>query len=140
MATPSEDELEEERLRRQRTVQEVFEEGEWLTPDHFAALECPVSSWKRDGRVFSVEYEGREYFPRYVFDAALQPLPVVEKVLAAFGQVDDPWKLAAWFHYPSAWLVVRDEKGAHNVPPRDCLERCGEVVAAASKRSTSYVG
>lgn len=140
-------ELVEERTRRMRTIRQVFEEGDWLTAEQLNALQAsppankahPASDWKRRGRIFSVNYGGREYFPRYEFDALYQPLPVIKEILAAFGDVADAWRLAAWFHFPSPWLVVRDARGARNVAPRDALsDRAGEVVAAAAKRSGSY--
>ena len=28
--------------------------------------------------------------------------------LKAFGEVADPWVLAAWFHYPNGWIVSSD--------------------------------
>lgn len=146
LAEPSLD-LVEERTRRMRTIRQVFEEGDWLTAEQLNALQAsppankahPASDWKRRGRIFSVNYGGREYFPRYEFDALYQPLPVIREVLAAFGDIADTWRLAAWFHFPSPWLVVRDGRGGHNVAPRDALaDRAGEVVAAAAKRSSSY--
>lgn len=129
----------EERLHRRETIQQVFEEGEWLTRQELDALQRPVGNWKRQGRVFSVELDGLEYFPRYEFDATLCPLPVIREILSAFGEVADTWTLAAWLHYPSAWLVARDEQGVRNVAPKDCLSRPVEVIAAATKRGGSYV-
>lgn len=140
-------ELVEERLRRMRTVQDVFTDGEWLTAEQINALQAtppankahPASDWKRRGRVFSVNARGKEYFARYQFDALYQPLPIIKEVLAAFGEVADSWTLAAWFHFPNAWLAKRDERGAINVAPKDALDRGAEVVRAAAKRLTSYV-
>ncbi|HRO59677.1 MAG TPA: hypothetical protein PK177_11025 [Burkholderiaceae bacterium] len=140
-------ELVEERMHRMNTLREVFEAGDWLTAEQLNALQpappankaYPASDWKRRGRIFSVNYGGREYFPRYEFDAFYQPLPIIRQVLAAFGEVADPWRLAAWFHYPSPWLVARDEQGARNIAPKDALDRSAEVVAAAAKRSSSFV-
>lgn len=140
-------ELVEERTRRMRTIREVFEEGDWLNAEQLNALQAappankahPASDWKRRGRIFSVNYAGREYFARYQFDALYQPLPIIKEILAGLGEVADAWTIAAWFHYPSPWLVVRDRQGARNVAPRDALDRGSEVVAAARKRSSSYV-
>ncbi|MCD6680857.1 MAG: hypothetical protein LT102_09425 [Burkholderiaceae bacterium] len=147
LAEPSMD-LVEERTRRMRTIRQVFEEGDWLTAEQINALQAsppsnkahPASDWKRRGRIFSVNYGGREYFPRYEFDALYQPLPVIKEIIAAFGDVADAWQLAAWFHFPSPWLVVRDRRGARNIAPRDALaDRAREVVTAAAKRSSSYI-
>lgn len=139
-------ELVEERVRRMRTIHEVFAEGEWLTAEQLNALQAkppankahPAADWKRRGRVFSVNYRGKEYFARYQLDALYQPLPVIKDILVAFGEVADTWPLAAWFHFPSPWLVQRDQRGATNIAPKDALDRGNDVVRAASKRSSSY--
>jgi hypothetical protein len=139
--------LVDERIHRMRTIHEVFAEGDWLTAEQVNALQAnppankahPASDWKRRGRVFSVSYRGKEYFAGYQFDALYQPLPIIREILAAFGEVADTWTLAAWFHYPNAWLVRRDEHVASNVAPKDALDRGAEVVRAAAQRQGSYV-
>jgi len=139
-------ELVEERVHRMRTIHELFAEGDWLTAEQLNALQAtpaankahPAADWKRRGRVFSVNYRGKEYFARYQFDALYQPLPIVKNVLASFGEVADTWTLAAWFHFASPWLVQRDERGATNIAPKDALDRGDEVVRAAAQRLTSY--
>lgn len=130
--------MSDEEAHRQRTIREVFEEGEWVGADQLSAPRQPAADWEQERRVFSVDYDGRRYYARYQFDASLQPLPVIKEVLAAFGDAD-PWAIAAWFHYPSAWLVEDHEQGTRNVPPKNALDRRADVVEAAIKRFTSYV-
>lgn len=137
-------ELLEDRVRRMQTLRQVFAEGDWLTAEQLNALQAappknrshPASDWKRRGRIYGVSHGGREYFARYQFDALYQPLPVVRDVLKAFGEVADSWVLAAWFHYPNAWIV-----GPDGVPvaPRNALDRVDALLDAAEKRRTSYV-
>ena len=38
-----------------------------------------------------------------------EPLPVIGEILKAFGEVADPWVLAAWFHYPNACLLYTSD-------------------------------
>ena len=79
-------ELVEDRVRRMKTVQQVFAEGDWIGAEQINALQAvppankshPASDWKRRGRIFSVNYGGKEYFPRYLFDALYQPLPIIK--------------------------------------------------------------
>ncbi len=140
---PSRDLL-EDRLRRMKTLREVFSQGSWLTADQVNALQetpprnksQPASDWKRRGRIFSVGVGGREYFPAYQFDAMNEPLPIIRDVLEAYGNVADPWTLAAWFHYPNGWIV--DATGTA-VAPKDALDRSEDVIDAARRRRTSYV-
>lgn len=146
-------ELVEERLRRMQTVNTLLAETEWLTAEQINALQpeppanrsLPASDWKRRGRVFAVNHGGRELYPRYQFDAAYQPLPVVKPVLAAFGPVADPWTLAAWFHFPNGWLArPRAADAAPGQPPepaapKDRLDDAAAVVHAATQRHHGYV-
>lgn len=96
----------------------------------------PASDWKRRGRIFGISRGGREYFARCQFDAMYEPLPVIRDVLKAFGDVADPWVLAAWFHYPNAWIA-----GPHGQPvaPKDALYRHDDLIRAARRRSSSCV-
>ena len=137
-------ELLEDRVHRMRTLQEVFAEGEWLPSEQLNALQDdppksksqPASDWKRRGRIFGVSRAGREYFARYQLDAMYEPLPVIRDVLQAFGSVADPWVLAAWFHFPNAWIVGSDGKP---IAPKDALDRRDDVIRAAQRRLDSYV-
>lgn len=137
-------ELLEDRVQRMHTLRQVFTEGDWLSSEQVNALQespphnksQPCSDWKRRGRIFSVGRGGREYFARYQFDAMYEPLPVIREILEAFGELADPWVLAAWFHYPNAWIVNAD--GAP-LPPKDALDRRADVVRAARRRQSGYV-
>jgi hypothetical protein len=142
-------ELVEERLHRLQTIREIFQEEEWLTAEIVNRLQpeppsnksLPASDWKRRGRIFSVTFGGKEYFPRYEFDAAYQPLPVIRDLLAAFGAVADTWKIASWFHYPNGWIAVRGPRGNGMKPvaPKDALDRRDDLIKALAKRTGSYV-
>ncbi len=139
--------LVEERLRRMQTIREMFQEEKWLTadmlnrlqPDPHSNRSLPASDWKRRGRIFSVTFGGKEYFPRYEFDTAYQPLPLMRDVLAAFGTVADAWKIAAWFHYPNGRIVESGPEGVKAVAPRHALDRRDDLMQALEKRNGSYV-
>jgi len=139
--------LVEERLQRMQTIREIFKEEEWLTADMLNRLQpdppsnrsLPASDWKRRGRIFSVTFGGKEYFPRYQFDAAYQPLPLMKEVLAAFGTVADSWKIAAWFHYPNGRIVESGPEGVKAIAPMDALDRRDDLMEALGKRTGSYV-
>ena len=93
-----------------QSLRQIFAEEDWLTSEQLNVLQDtppksksqPASDWKRRDRIYGVTRAGREYFARYPFDALYQPLPVIREILEAFGEVADPWALAAWFHYPNA--------------------------------------
>jgi hypothetical protein len=140
-------ELIEDRVHRMKTVQQVFAEGDWITAEQINALQIeppsnkshPASDWKRRGRIFSVNYGGKEYFARYQFDALYQPLSIIKEILNAFGEVADPWVLAAWFHFPSGWITTPGPAGEAPVAPKDALNRAEVVLNAAAQRQASYV-
>ena len=139
--------LVEERLDRLQTIRTMFREEEWLTNEMLNQLQpeppsnrsLPASDWKRRGRIFSVNFGGKEYFPRYEFDAVYQPLPVIRDILKAFGPVADSWKLAAWFHFPNGWIVEPGPEGPTPVAPKDALGRLDDLLNALKKRQGSYV-
>ena len=96
--------------------------------------------WKRRGRIFSVTFDGKEYFPRYEFNAAYQPLPLIKEVLATFGTVADTWKIAAWFHYPNGRIVESRPGGVVKaIAPKDALDRRDDLMKALEARTGSYV-
>jgi hypothetical protein len=138
--------LVEERLHRLQTVQEIFKEEEWLTTDMLNRLQpdppsnksLPASDWKRRGRIFSITFGGKEYFPRYEFDQAYQPLPIIRDILTAFGPVADTWKIASWFHYPNGWIAESGAGGMKPLAPKDALDRRDDLLNALAKRKGSY--
>lgn len=135
----------DERALRQKTMQAVFDGTEWLTADMINRLQVsppankslPASDWKRRGRVFSLTFDGKEYFARYQFDEMYQPLSVVKNILQAIGEVADTWKIAAWFHYPNGWIVDAAD-GKTPLAPKQTLDRRDVVLAAARRMRGSY--
>jgi hypothetical protein len=141
-------ELLEERLRRVGTIRRMLAEGDWLTAEEINRLQpappvnrsLPASDWKRRGRIFGVAHGGREYYARWQLDAGYAPLPVIKPVLEALGAGRDPWALAAWFHFPNAWLTRRAADGNElAVAPKDLLHEPDAVLEAARHYDRSYV-
>ena len=127
----------------QATRTALFAEGEWLTAEMVHALQQqpspdtsqPTSDWKRSGLIFGVPLDGNEYFARYQFDAMYQPRPIIEAILRELDSWADPWKIAAWFHFPNGWI----SDGSSPVAPKDALDRSDDVLEAARKTRGSYV-
>ena len=65
-------------------------------------------SWKREGRIFSVEYRGTEYFPSFALDSVTgyQPYPALGEVLRILhaGNWGNDWAVATWFVGLSSFL------------------------------------
>lgn len=139
--------LVEERVERLRSIRKMMEEGEWLTAAEVNAAQenppaqksLPASDWKRRGRIFSVNYGGTDYYPRYAFDAMFRPLPVIAGILKEFEGEPDSWKIAAWFHFPNGYLSVETADGRKFLAPRAALDQPEKVMHAARSRKGTYV-
>jgi hypothetical protein len=123
------------RMPLMKTIRTVFRQGDWLS----AETVSHAGNWKSQGRIFSVILDGKEYFPRYEFNALYQPLPVIRDILNAFGPVDDPWKIAVWMHFPNGWIIEPGPEGPKAVAPRDALDRPEDILNALKKRQESYI-
>ncbi|MGP8475635.1 hypothetical protein [Burkholderia sp. PR2] len=136
-----------ERIQRQKSIRAILARGDWLSAGQINALQADppsnevqsASEWKRRGDIFSVLFEGEEYFAGYQFDAICQPLPVIKDVLNALGPVDDPWRIAAWFHFQNGWLSGTGAREGEPVSPMDALDRRDDLLNAARHMSGSYV-
>lgn len=136
-----------DRIGQIATVKRVFDEGDWLTAEDINNLHIrpprkkslPVSDWKRRRWIFSVSYDGKEYYPRYQFDARFQPLPVISKILKAYGECADTWSLATWFHFPNSWIATEIGSEVVSVAPKDALDRPDDVIKAARNQKGTYV-
>ena len=142
IAAPS-TELIEEHIARRRTMKHIAEETRWYSAEQirrqFGKPLAPTADWKRRGKIFGVQIDGREYFAAWQFGEGLKPLPIVAKVLAALGPIADPWKVAAWFHFPNPRLAKRVGSKLVNRAPRDCLDEGQELIDAARQRQASFV-
>lgn len=139
--------LVEERMDRLRSIRKMLREGDWLTAAEINAAQenppaqksLPASDWKRRGRIFSVNHEGIDYYPRYEFDAAYRPLPIISEILKAFGAEADAWKIAAWFHFPNGYLTQDMPHGRSVIPPKDALDQREKLLNAVRSRRGTYI-
>ena len=139
--------LVEERMDRLRSIRKMLHEGEWLTAAEINAAQenpptqksLPASDWKRRGRVFSVNHDGIDYYPRYEFDAAYRPLPIIGELLKKFAAESDTWKIAAWFHFPNGYLTTNTPDGRRVIAPKDALDQRDKLMDAARSRKGTYV-
>ena len=64
---------------------------------------------------------------------------MIEDIISAFGEHVNPWKLAAWMHFPNSWLSKTEANGVVPVAPKDCLDRPDQIINALSMREGTYV-
>ncbi|MDN4053129.1 hypothetical protein QPK32_08565 [Massilia sp. YIM B02763] len=137
----------EERIAQMATFKRVFAEGDWLTAEDINKLQIrppakkslPASDWQRRGRIFSVSYAGKKYYPRYQFDTIFQPLPVIRQILKAYGECADTWALATWFHFPNGWIAKVVDSKVLSLAPKDALDLPYDVIKAARNQKGTYV-
>lgn len=136
-----------ERIDRLKSIRKIMEEGQWLTAAEINAAQdappaqksLPASDWKRRGRIFSVNYNGTDYYPRYGLDSSLRPLPIISQILKEFEGEPDSWKIAAWFHFPNGYVSADTPDGRRPVAPRDALNQPDKVLQAARARKGTYI-
>jgi hypothetical protein len=90
--------------------------------------------WVADEKIFGVEHNGSQFYATYQFDRDGLPLPIIKEILQVLGD-EDPWAIAAWFHFPNSWIA----QDSMPVAPRDVLGRHDEILQAARCRTGTYV-
>ena len=120
-------------------IQAILEHGVWLTAPQIGELgrfsnsnfAAPANRWKNERKLFAVEYDGQDRFPRYALDENYRPLPAMEAILRALGMIS-AWRVAAWFESSNAWL--------DNRRPREVLATSPEevIIAANEYRSGAH--
>jgi hypothetical protein len=81
--------------------------------------------WQKARKIFSVDFQGKDYFPGFQFDESCRPLPAIARVLEVLDEYElKPWEIAFWFTAPTGWLGDRAPVEALDDP---------EVVTAAAR-------
>ena len=56
-----------------------------------------VNTWRQNGRILGLPFQGKNAYPVFQFTADGQPLALMEQVLAALPKSFTPWQRAFWF-------------------------------------------
>ena len=64
--------------------------------------------------------DGRDMYPRYQFDPMFQPQPVVQQIVAAFGDVS-PVHIARWMESPNSCLDGKRPRELMDAAPAGIL-------------------
>lgn len=130
--TPTPVDIDRARLEAQAWRQILVSGDGWLTAVEVGELAhlgagnpvATVNRWKKDRKVFAIQRDGRDYFPRYALGPDFRPLPAVAAVLKIL-----PWqsgeRLAAWFESTSSFLGGKR--------PREVLSSDPKWVARAAQ-------
>lgn len=110
--------------------QRVIEGGGWSTAEQITELvgcdKALLKKWKKDQLIFSVRYDGTEYFPCYALDpgADHRPAEALSEVLAIFRDRKNDWGIAIWFASLNSYLGGRRPQDLMTEQPR-------RIIAAA---------
>jgi len=116
----------------QRAIAAIFSGTEWLTAEQLGRSRAPdarnphaaANRWRNDGKLFAISKGGTQYFARYAFDEAYDPLPVIAEVIEVMPGLS-AYRLASWFESTNSYLGGRR--------PRDCLRDDPTAVVAAAR-------
>lgn len=110
----------------------ILDDSEWLPAQEVSRRAGSSTSvknpsglpnrWKRAGKIFALSSEGRDLYPAYGLDVGGQPLPLMKKIIALFGESKTPWTLAVWFGTPNSWLGNEKPKNLMTSEPAKVLE------------------
>lgn len=118
---------------RAKAVDLVMNGTHWLTATELVAemptkpsnVHTMLARWLDQGRIFALEKNGVRIFPRYAFDAMVEPVPLLKEVLKVLAG-RSPFQIASWFESPSNYL--------NGKRPREVLEVDGLAVVKAAQR------
>ncbi|HVZ44347.1 MAG TPA: hypothetical protein VHA82_11100 [Ramlibacter sp.] len=132
---PTPVDIEEARLRAE-AVRRVLAGAKWVPAADLAAIANvtvqAVMGWKGRGRIFSIQFEGKDWYPLYAIDDTNRPIRELAEVIRLLMH-EAGWSsmgLAVWFESTSAFL-----KGGR---PRESLARNAPSVVAAAKDLVGY--
>jgi len=81
------------------SADEVAEHGGYGAKNKSAA----ANRWTKDGKIFSVLYGGKQYYPQFQFRHG-EPRPAVARILRALGDEATGWDRAFFFATPNSYL------------------------------------
>jgi len=112
----------------------VFNGTEWLTAAQIAELaglsqanrSGAANRWKQRRKVFALQHDGQDHYPRYLLDDDFRPLPAAEQVLGVLEGFSAN-RLASWFESRNGLLGGKR--------PRELLASDPERVIEAARRT-----
>ena len=122
--------LSADQVGEQTAVGDLAAHGQEATPERLTAAQrraaaARVNRWKHEGKLFALVREGRDWYPKYQFDALFRPLPVMPEILADFGDVAAV-QVASWMESPNTYLAGRRPREAIEHAPQDVVTALAE--------------
>ena len=103
-----------EAIFQSKAKSRVMATGDWLTwpelnvlvPALAEQLSAGALGQYLDGAIFSINYEGVEYFPRFAIDACTLAIAAqgMQRVIAVLATRLNGWGIALWFESSNSYL------------------------------------
>ena len=85
-----------------------------------------AAKWRKERRIFGIDFDGKTLHPAFQFDSEGKPIPVIAMVLKTVGKEMGPWQIAFWFVSPNPSIGRKR--------PKDLLDRGSDEVLYAAQR------
>jgi len=119
-----------------KAYRQVTEGADWLTAQQvceFAGLgtgnpSATVNRWKQERKIFAIQRDNRDLYPRYGLGPDFRPLPQLAKVIALLGHYPGE-QLAAWFESTSGFLGGKRPRELLAIDPQRVIDAAKDAVA-----------
>ncbi|MBP2082941.1 MULTISPECIES: hypothetical protein [Pseudomonas] len=120
----------------------VIASGDWLTWPELNALLPAVAEQRSDGApdryldgaIFSINYEGVEYFPRFAIEARTLAIAAqgMQRVIAVLATRVNGWGMALWFESSNSYLGGKLPKDFISSEPDAVVQAAQEEIDGVS--------
>lgn len=138
-AVPSSDALLQARSNAQARI-ELLREFGYRTAEQIAEGRSRAANrhalagrWRKEGRVFAVDWKGRSLYPLFQFDGDGDPRPIVREVLRVLPTDKmSEWEVALWWTAANGWLSSRRPVDLLDSPNEQQLTSAAERLSQPS--------
>lgn len=124
-----------------RAITRIMESGDWVAvqsePDvedrSSSNLSARISKWKELGLIFTISFQGEDYYPAFALDPQndFLPWPGLKLILSSLEDRSG-WEIAFWFDSPNSYLGGRR--------PKELLATDPEIVFFAAQMEVQGIG
>jgi hypothetical protein len=118
----------------------IFAGTEWLTAEQLGASlafkgvpgsrdprragSARVNRWKNEHRIFAIQRDGKDWYPRYQFDESFSPLEIMKTIIREFAEAPRI-EMAGWMESPNNYLDGKRPREVVRNAPSQIVEALG---------------
>ncbi|CAM3963579.1 hypothetical protein [Pseudomonas wadenswilerensis] len=131
-----------EAIFQSKAQSRVMASGDWLTWPELNALLPAVAKGRSDsspgryleGAIFSINYEGVEYFPRYAIESRTLVIAPqgMQRVIAVLATRMSGWGMALWFESSNSYLGGKLPKDVISSDPDTVVKAALDEIGGSS--------